>query len=262
MNHPIPMPIRIVQSRSFRRARGGFTLVEMLVVIGIMLVLMGILLPTIFATRRAADRKRTQADLGSVIMALEEYKKDFNDYPRQSPTNRGDKSILVWGLMGPFDAGKDGADGLGFRTVNGGKVWGPYLPLDKFMVSSTDLGNALYDRYGAPIEYFPRIRALRKKTNSTASGVAMPIFGQGTAADYAISAYDGLAGDPNAVAYFRKALGDTNFNDLIDSGETMGEAPAVLLLSRGPRKTFSGQAKLATIAIEKADEISNLVSPQ
>jgi len=77
-------------NRSLSLQRQGFTLIEMLVVIGIIGVLLAIILPTIFATNKAANRKRTQADLGTVQMALEEYRKDFKDYPRQQVANRAE----------------------------------------------------------------------------------------------------------------------------------------------------------------------------
>src|SRR4051794_38654020 len=111
--------IRPTPSAQDRHRRGGFTLIEMLVVVGIILILVAILLPSIFAMRRQSERYRTQGDLNVIVQACYEYKKDFKDIPRQPLVARNDRTILAWALMGPYDAVKvgsvpgDGADGIG-----------------------------------------------------------------------------------------------------------------------------------------------------
>jgi prepilin-type N-terminal cleavage/methylation domain-containing protein len=120
--------------------RRGFTLVELLVVVGIIVLLVGILLPTIMRSYRQADRTRTASDLNAIAVALDAYKADFGDYPRflhnrNAPANELDAStergarLLAKALVGPgpmvrlnppTDDGADGADGPGFRTARGG----------------------------------------------------------------------------------------------------------------------------------------------
>jgi prepilin-type N-terminal cleavage/methylation domain-containing protein len=118
----------------------GFTLVEMLVVISIIIVLMALLLPAIGKVYKSAQRTAIANDLQAIATALEAYKKDFNDYPRvqyapgmtttdpQRPNPMTGAQVLCWALIGP--AGKtdltnppatsrlmqDGADGPGFAT--------------------------------------------------------------------------------------------------------------------------------------------------
>jgi prepilin-type N-terminal cleavage/methylation domain-containing protein len=199
-----------VMNRRFRpstprrrtRAR-AFTLIEILVVIGIMVLLASITLPMVLKAYRAGDRTRMAADLNAIANALEQYRVDFGDYPRFDPTDNRDyrgAQVLCKALVGPAPAtfisstlppnhrlGSDGADGPGFRLrrlpgpdtnflttddVLQGKVHGPYLQPDKFPIgylnndpANLDYSKAvLLDRYRNPILYFV---ANPKKPNLT-----------------------------------------------------------------------------------------------
>jgi prepilin-type N-terminal cleavage/methylation domain-containing protein len=121
----------------------GFTLVELLVVIGIILVLMGILLPVLNRAMRQAQITSQKLDFQAITTALENYKQDFGDYPRNSslpgwntttsgpaPTYMG----LATALLGPGPAistllqAGDGADQFGFRSkcaITGGTLQSP-----------------------------------------------------------------------------------------------------------------------------------------
>ena len=63
------------------RALAGFTLVELLVVIGIIVILMGILVPTIGYVRRAAYSAKTQQMISQLSAAVESYHMDYRAYP-------------------------------------------------------------------------------------------------------------------------------------------------------------------------------------
>src|SRR5688572_30544814 len=143
-----------------RHRRSGFTLVELLVTIGIILVLLGILMPAILSMRRAADRKRTEMDFQTISQALEAYKQVFNDYPRQirpdwnvsqpSRATTGPERVLAKYLLGWDPApGQLTVDGQGVRVIkdpnnkaaaNNAKKWGPYLPPDRFKVLDPGVG--------------------------------------------------------------------------------------------------------------------------
>ncbi len=184
--------------RPLKSVRRAFTLVEMLVVIGIIVLLVGILLPTVMSIRRSADKSAVRMELHTIGLALEAYKADFGDYPRppENLPNGRKYRLLAWALIGPYDGGAgpptdplaaskplvDGADGPGFRTAwdnttkKGSKIWGPYLAPDKFRVATpavnldfpttpADLRWDILDRYGSPIEYFPRWRTYQAGQN-------------------------------------------------------------------------------------------------
>lgn len=149
-------------------ARGGFTLVEMLVVIGIITLLIAILLPAINRAYLASVRTKMAADIQALAAGLEAYRQDHGDIPRTSPDgsavttfnaasrpaglNAGyfGAQILCRALLGPGDINNDGAAGNGFRTVvpittggnttQQGKVYGPYITPDRFKLVSAAAG--------------------------------------------------------------------------------------------------------------------------
>ena len=161
-----------------RAGRSAFTLVELLVVMGIIVVLIGLIFPSLGAAWKGGVRQRMTADLNAISMALEAYKQDWSDYPRVYADNKGPE-VLTMALVGPGNATKDGQDGPGWRPRGGGKLQQPYLAADKFkLVDPTnprnpnpDLNTAvLGDRYSMPILYYPADRL----ANPAVSFVAQP----------------------------------------------------------------------------------------
>src|SRR5437762_203807 len=74
------MWVRFSWSDSQRsRARGAFTLVELLVVTGIIAMLVGILLPTVSRAREQSNRVKCLSNLRSLGQAMYQYANDFRD---------------------------------------------------------------------------------------------------------------------------------------------------------------------------------------
>jgi len=73
------MPINRCRNR-------GFTLVEMLVVLGIIAVLVGLLLPAVMAAVNAARRTQMALEISQLDAAINAYKAKYGDYP---PSLRG-----------------------------------------------------------------------------------------------------------------------------------------------------------------------------
>lgn len=65
----------------------GFTLVELLVVISIITILAGLTVSTVGYAQRKAARDRARAEVSALEVALESYKIDNGDYPRDTTTD-------------------------------------------------------------------------------------------------------------------------------------------------------------------------------
>ena len=244
-----------------RPARAGFTLVEMLIVIGIIIVLIGILMPMVTGIYGKASRQRVAGDLQAVAMALEAYKQEHGDYPRIGTGFNGAQT-LARALIGPGPAtnspNADGADGPGFRTrrlpgPNGtmgdaddvlqGRVYGPYLTPDKFIVEATY--SELYDRAKKPLLYFPASPA--RPNINLANGYVAPAANRPLyASDQNNDPADGTT-PYIPVATLRITLGDANGNGMIDGGESAKFTGAFLLWSAGPDEIYDTKDDVTNI---------------
>jgi len=144
-----------LHDRPKSQSRRGFTLIELLVVIAVILVIAGLLLPAVTGAYRRSRIAQMKMTFHTISQALEAYKQDFRDYPRNPfatsdfyppttvspswtaqyyrPLQPRIDPTLAMALLGPgpaaaFPPGSakgaqpylngdiDGADGPGFRT--------------------------------------------------------------------------------------------------------------------------------------------------
>lgn len=117
---------------SCRRQKPGFTLVEILVVIGIIVILAAIGISGFGAVKKTQSRKMTQTRLAFIEAKLEEYKMDHGSYPSSS----GEDPLNAVRTDGGKDSSEaifvalSGFDGNGSRADEGaGKVYWADLAL-------------------------------------------------------------------------------------------------------------------------------------
>jgi len=101
--------------------RKGFSLIELLIVIAIISIITAIVVPNLMSANIRAKVSGVKADMGSIAIALEDYKVDHGEYPRDSRFSRSTPyaSDIIAQPNQDFD-GKNGSDdgndaiGLGY----------------------------------------------------------------------------------------------------------------------------------------------------
>ncbi len=108
-----------------KRKKLGFTMVEILTVVGIIAILVAVLIPALTVVRRIAKETQQKAQLTAIDLALIAFKADHGDYPPSDwtldgePTLGGDyggaqklaEALLGWDLMGFHPDSEWRADG-------------------------------------------------------------------------------------------------------------------------------------------------------
>ena len=84
-------------------ARGGFTILELIVVIAIIAILAGLILSTAGYVQKKGASSRAETEIAAPTVALENFKADKGDYPQGSNVNGnnppGSNNFLLTNLM-------------------------------------------------------------------------------------------------------------------------------------------------------------------
>jgi general secretion pathway protein G len=111
-----------------RRRREGFTLMELLIVLGILVMLIALAAPRLLGTRKKANIKTAQSQIGLLRGALEHYALDMNDFPASEEGLRAlDEPPAEADADSGSEAGGGAADGWGGPYLNkelGKDPWG------------------------------------------------------------------------------------------------------------------------------------------
>lgn len=279
--HPPRRPAKAA-SRPRAWGRRGFTLVEMLVVMGIIVAMLAVLLPTVGTAWRKGVRARMMLDLQTIVTGLEAYKMDHNSYPvvygKGTAPVKNAKGALQSGavvlgkcMIGPgaddgSDPGANPATDMspGFRTrlkstagIQQGRLYGPYVPPEKFR-TGTDF--QLLDRNKKPILYYPG----RPTANVATTGYLKKVD-YGSPAQPMFNGYDNE--DSLVTGELQTVLGDHDRDGVIDPPKPPGErseAPAFtgnyLLWGAGPDEKFGPTGKDTKLPIgpnNRCDDVAN-----
>lgn len=137
-------------ARAMLHRRRGITIVELLVVVGIIVVLVGLLIVGLSSAASAAQSAKTQALMSSINQAMSIFEKDHGYLPPTLDNNRGllappvftgpadfnnaafVQNLQDWGsmttladyLLGYGSAAQDGVNGPGIRSPGSDRFWG------------------------------------------------------------------------------------------------------------------------------------------
>ncbi len=171
-----------------RTARRGFTLVELLVVISVIVLLAGIILPTILQIRRQIAVNASQAAINNLESGCKLYRDDWGEFPPDDddemdawkcPEKWNGAKMLVQCLLGYFPdigndgkpddtatveredivMGDDGVQGYGFRMKANKRKVGPYVDPEQVRLKLDSKGNekrrglVFIDEFENTIEY-------------------------------------------------------------------------------------------------------------
>src|SRR5215472_13288860 len=87
--------VKHLMNGSDKRRRNAFTLIELIVVVGIIIVLSGLVLSTVGYARKKGARARAETEIAAMSAACENYKADNAVYPLSSATNALDARTML-----------------------------------------------------------------------------------------------------------------------------------------------------------------------
>ena len=132
-----------------KRKKTGLTLVEILVVLGIIALLVGLLLPAMTTIKNSAKEVKQKAQFGSINMALVTFKNDYGDYPpsdcplgtNYTGAQKLAEALVGWDLLGFHPKSAWRADGL---DAGGGNL--TYDPLKTRDIDGDSVPDTLRER--------------------------------------------------------------------------------------------------------------------
>jgi prepilin-type N-terminal cleavage/methylation domain-containing protein len=140
-----------------KRGKQGFTLVELLTVLGIIAILVGLLVPALAAVRNIAMKTKQQAQLVAIDQALISFRSDYGDYPPSYLSEDDDycgaqklaEALVGWDLLGFHPDSHWQADGRNNETYWARGI--SYAP-DEYFFYDTDSDFDMDKRKGPYLE--------------------------------------------------------------------------------------------------------------
>ena len=140
------------------RKKTGLTVVELLIVLGIIAILVGLLVPALSAVKKMAKETKQKAQFSTIELALAAFKNDYGDYPPSNWTPAeltGDycgaqklsEALLGWDLLGFHPNSAWRSDGL---DAGGGP--GTYDPAQTRDNNGDGVPDTLSERKGPYLE--------------------------------------------------------------------------------------------------------------
>ena len=164
---------RSAVSKALSRRR-GFSLVELLVVVGVIMLLVGILMPSFNRAKMSMKKSASRANLSMIEQGCRQFYNDFKQvYPPSNNSDMGGldgRHLIVVYMTGYADdkptanpdgtpgsdlSDDDGKTGWGWRTETRGRVHGPYHGTESIKIASDGgVKKVFLDAFGQSIYYY------------------------------------------------------------------------------------------------------------
>ena len=73
--------VNLLKGMAVKRKKSAFTLVELLIVLGIIAILVSLLIPALTMVRKMAKETQQKAQITTIELAIVAFKNDYGDYP-------------------------------------------------------------------------------------------------------------------------------------------------------------------------------------
>lgn len=158
--------------------RSGLTLVEILVVVGIIAVLVGMLLPAVSMVKKTAREAKQKVQFTAIDLALATFKNDYGSLPPSDPyTSLANSATGIENSSGAQKLAEAllGWDLLGFHPDSGWRADG--MNRWPYRVGTTTHAEGTYFLYDRTVEYDMNKRKSRYLDLDTANAVRLGVAG-------------------------------------------------------------------------------------